>query len=147
MKTIRQLIDLVAPYTDMDTSHYTFTTIWLPLKDGKQYHFSAKTDNDLRSELFIGLGNGLSTFKHGHLHIIHCSLPREFVTPEIEKYRDNRDPAMYKYHLPERIFNSIINEHPIDEELMVEQAINHYLQTAWEWDRRDRYDAIAKQYL
>lgn len=122
MKTVRQLISLIADYVDLDTSHYIASTIVLPLEGDGEYHFSAMNEDSVGNEIDIGLGVGLSTFKKGHIKTVHCSLPREFVTPEIEQYRDLRDPVMYKYWLPERVFNSILSQHPVDIDKMVEIA-------------------------
>lgn len=147
MKTIRQLIDLIAKYTDFDTSHYIASGIMLPLEGPGGYHYSTMTEEDIRNELDVNFGETLSVFKKGHIHIVHCCLPREFVTSEIEKYRDHRDPAMYKYWLPERVFNSILHDHPVDIDAMIEIALNRYLQSGYEWDDPTKYDAIMKQYL
>lgn len=139
MTTIRALIDYIADYIDFDTSHYIATSVILPMKEDTEYHFSTKNDEDLRNEFNIGLGETLSRFKHGHIHIVHVCLPREFVTPELEKYRDIRDPSMYKFWLPERVFNSILQDHPVDADKARERAFHNYLTQGTRWDSDDVY--------
>lgn len=139
MKTIRSLMEYISDYIDFDTSHYISSSVTLPMKENKEYHFSTMNDWDMRTELYIGLGQTLSRFKKGHIHTVHVCLPREFVTPEIEKYRDDRDPAMYKFWLPERIFNSILHDHPVDADKARESAFHHYLEFGNHWDSDDVY--------
>lgn len=147
MNTVRSLINLIAEYTDFDTSHYIASSIVLPLEDESMYHFSTKTDADVKNEICISLGNTLSTFKHGHIHTVHCCLPREFVTSDLDKYRDHRDPTMYKFWLPERIFNSILHDHPIDIKRMMNIAETRYIQFGYEWDTREKYSATVDRLL
>lgn len=145
MSTVRSLINRIADYIDFDTTHYIASSIVLPLEGNNEYHFSTKNDHDVRNEIYIALGDTLSKFKKGHIHIVHCTLPREFVTSDIEKYRDLRDPAMYKFWLPERIFNSILQGHPIDISKMISRACLHYMDCGYEWDSREIYDKKIRQ--
>lgn len=79
-------------------------------------------------------GNDASTFKHGHIKTVYCCLPREAVTSTIEKYRDPKDPHMYKFYLPEREFNSILNQFDVNLERTVDAARTKYSQFGYEWD-------------
>lgn len=127
MATVRALLGLISDYVDFNTAHYIASSIILPLKGDGNYHFSTMTDSDIRNEIYIGLGKGLSTFENGSIKTVHATLPREFVTKEMEAYRDYRDPAMYKFHLPERVFNTILQEHPVDVDQMLEIALEQHM--------------------
>lgn len=127
MITVRKLIDMIREYIDLDYSHYIASSITLPLEGEGGYHYSSMWDDDIRNEIYIDLGEGLSTIKNGHIKTVHCTIPKEFITPEIEKYRDWRDPVMYKFWLPEREFNALIKQHPINVPKMIEIAQIHHM--------------------
>lgn len=131
--TVREILSKVEDCTDFNQSHYLASAIIIYL-NGEPMNYATTHDNDKRSELAIILGNDASTFKHGHIKTVYCCLPREAVTPDIEKYRDLKDPHMYKFYLPEREFNSILNQFDVDLEHTIEHAWNKYAQYGYEWD-------------
>ncbi len=132
--TIRTILSELSDCVDFDDSHYLCSSIALLFADGKKRDFAVSNDDDKRSEMDIGLGKGLSTFKHGHIKIVYCILPREAAMPEIEQYRDTRAPHMYKYHLPERVFNSILSRFPLDIESTIERCRYCYAESGYKWD-------------
>ena len=137
--TVREILDSVAECVDFNTSHYIFTSIVLPLIDKTPLNFSTKHNEDKRAEMYIVLGKDASTFKHGHIKTVYCTLPREAITPDMEKYRDMADPNMYKFRLPEREFNSILNRFPVDMDATIEMARNHYAYCGYEWDGNETW--------
>lgn len=132
--TIRTILSKLSDCIDFNESNYICSSIPLPFADGQERDFAALNDNDKRSEMYVVLGKGFSTFKHGHIKTVYCTLPREVSTPAIERYRDTQDPHMYKYRLPEREFNSILSQLPVDIDSTVEVCWDRYAQTGYEWD-------------
>jgi len=137
--TIRMILDRLTDCVNFNESDYICSSIPLLFVDGQERNFAALHDNDKRREMYVVLGKGLSTFKHGHIKTVYCILPREVVTPDIERYRDPIDPHMYKYRLPEREFNSILNQLPVDINGTVEMCRNCYAQSGYEWDGNDNW--------
>lgn len=132
--TIRTILNKLSDCVDFNESNYVCVSVPILFADGQKRDFATLNDNDKRDEMYIVLGKGLSTFKHGHIKTVYCILPRDAVTPEIERYRDMRDTNMYKYLLPEREFNSILNQLLVDIDRTIEACRNIYAQTGYEWD-------------
>lgn len=132
--TIRTILSKLSDCVDFNEANYVFVSVSLLFADGQKRDFAAFNDNDKRDEMDIVLGKGFSTFKHGHIKTVYCVLPREAATSEIEQYRDMQDPYMYKYRLPERVFNSILNQLVVDVDSTIEANRNRYAQTGYEWD-------------
>jgi len=132
--TIRNILSRLADCVDFDESHYICTSIILPFADGKERIFGVTNDDDKRREMYVILGKNCSTFKHGHIKTVYCTLPRDLATPDIEQYRDFEDPWMYKYRLPEHVFNSILNQLEIDLDATIKMARDHYAQFGYQWD-------------
>jgi len=132
--TIQEILSKLSDCVDFNDSNYICSSVALSFADGKERNFSVFNDNDKRNEMYIALGKGYSTFKHGHIKTVYCILPREAAISEIEQYRDPQDPIMYKYRLPEGIFNSILNQFPIDIDSTVEKCRYHYAQYGYKWD-------------
>lgn len=132
--TIRTILSKLSDCVDFNENDYICSSIPLVFADGQERIFSALNDNGKRTDMAVVLGKGLSTFKHDHIKTVYCIIPREVVTPAIEWYRDTQDPRMYKYRLPEREFNSILTQLPVDIGSTIEMCRNRYAQTGYEWD-------------
>lgn len=132
--TIRTILSKLSDCVDFNEANYVFVSVPLLFADGQKRDFAAFNDNDKRDVMYVVLGKGYSTFKHGHIKTVYCVLPKEAATSEIEQYRNMQDPYMYKYRLPERVFNSILNQFLVDIDSTVEACRNHYAQTGYEWD-------------
>jgi len=145
--TIRNILSRLADCVDFDESHYICTSIILPFADGKERIFGVTNDDDKRREMYVVLGKNCSTFKHDHIKTVYCILPRDLATPDIEQYRDLEDPYMYKYRLPERVFNSILNQLEIDLDAAVRMACECYAQTGYEWDGRDNWRRKVREWF
>lgn len=132
--TIRTILSKLSDCVDFNEANYVFVSVPLLFADGQKRDFAVFNDNDKRDAMYVVLGKGYSTFKHGHIKTVYCVLPREAATSEIEQYRNMQDPYMYKYRLPERVFNSILNQFLVDIDSTVETCRNNYAQTGNEWD-------------
>jgi len=144
--TIREILSKLSDCIDFDESHYICTSILLPFADGKERSFSSFYENDKRKEMYVVLGKKCSVFKHGHIKTVYCTLPKEAVTVEIEQYRDLEDDSMYKYRLPERMFNSILNQFPINLDKAIEIARWHYAQFGYEWDGEANWNEKMREW-
>lgn len=145
--TIRTILAAVSDSIDFDESHYTFSSFPIVIKGKRPFAPLRKGWEDNRDEITIILGQGKTTFKKGHMHNIYCVIPRECVRPELDKYRDTTDPHLFKYKLPEREFNSILNQLPIDLASTIERNRNIYSFNGFEWDGHERWKEKMKTWF
>lgn len=145
--TIRTILSRLSDCIDYNESNYISISVPLVFADGQEWDFAAFNDNDKRNAMYVVFGKGLSTFKHGHIKTVYCILPRKVATSEIARYRNMKDPYMYKYWLPEREFNSILNYLLIDIDSTIEVCRNCYAQTGYEWDGNANWRRKIKEWF